>query len=149
MKIIEATLDHLSSLVPLFDAYRQFYKQPSDLKGAQLFLRNNLEHQESTVFLALSDHGSALGFVQLYPTWESVSMSKRWVLYDLFVAETGRNKGVATKLMNRAKTLASDTNAKYIMLETATDNHEAQALYESLNYQRDTEFHTYILSLDN
>ena len=148
MKIIEATLDHLSILVPLFDAYRQFYKQESDLEGAQQFLKNNLTHQQSTVYLAFSDTDIPMGFVQLYPSWESVTMSKRWVLYDLYVAEAGRKKGVGTELMNRAKQLAQDTGSKYLMLETATDNYTAQKLYESLDYQRDNEFYTYILEID-
>ena len=148
MQIIEATLDHLSTLVPLFDAYRQFYKQDSDLEGAQQFLKYNLTHQQSTIFLAFSDTDIPLGFIQLYPTWESVTMSKRWVLYDLYVAEAGRKKGVGTELMNRAKKLAQDTGSKYLMLETATDNYTAQNLYESLDYQRDNEFFTYILEVN-
>jgi len=34
-----------------------------------------------------------------------------------------------------------------LMLETATDNLNAQRLYESLGWKRDTEFYTYHLHL--
>lgn len=147
MDIIQASTEHINILTPLFDSYRQFYKQPSDIEGAHDFLLNNLTHNHATVYIALNDQQTLLGFAQLYPTWESVTMTKRWILYDLFVAPEGRKKGVGEKLMNRAKQLAIETGAKYIMLETATDNHTAQSLYERLEYKKDTEFLTYILEL--
>lgn len=148
MNIIQANLDNLTELASLFDAYRQFYKQTPDLDGATKFIENNMANNQSTIFLALDDNQVPLGFVQLYPTWESVTMTKRWVLYDLYVAPAGRKKGVGTQLMNRSKQLAIDTQASYIMLETATDNTTAQRLYESLGYKRDDDFYTYILDVD-
>ena len=147
MNIIQANLDNLTQLAPLFDAYRQFYKQSPDLDGATKFIANNMANNQSTIFLALDDNQIPLGFVQLYPTWESVTMTKRWVLYDLYVAPAGRKKGVGTELMNRSKQLAKDTQASYIMLETATDNTTAQKLYEELDYKRDNDFYIYILEI--
>jgi len=147
MNIIQANLDNLTQLAPLFDAYRQFYKQSPDLDGATKFIANNMANNQSTIFLALDDNKIPLGFVQLYPTWESVTMTKRWVLYDLYVAPAGRKKGVGTELMNRSKQLAKDTQASYIMLETATDNTTAQKLYEELDYKRDNDFYIYILEI--
>ncbi|RZV60292.1 MAG: GNAT family N-acetyltransferase, partial [Flavobacteriaceae bacterium] len=35
MTVIEAHIEHLDLLAPLFDAYRVFYEQPSDLKAAR------------------------------------------------------------------------------------------------------------------
>ena len=146
MKILQASLEHLNQVAKLFDDYRQFYKQASDINGATEFLRHKIEQQESIIFIAQNEN-TILGFVQLYPSWESMSMSKRWVLYDLYVAPEGRGQGIARQLMQRAKQLAQDTGAQTISLETATDNVIGQALYESEGYERDTEFYSYNLSL--
>src|SRR5579859_5777359 len=42
--IARATRDDLNALVPLFDAYRVFYRQPSDPERARSFLGERLEN---------------------------------------------------------------------------------------------------------
>jgi ribosomal protein S18 acetylase RimI-like enzyme len=146
MKIIQANIEHLEAVAKLFDDYRQFYKQETNLQGATEFLRHNINNSESIIFIA-QHNNELIGFVQLYPTWESITMSKRWILYDLFVTPSARGKGVGQKLMQRAKHLAQETGAQFITLETAKDNLVGQSLYESEGYERDTEFYTYNLAL--
>lgn len=148
MQIIEANKTHVDLIAPLFDAYRQFYELPSNLSGAQKYILERLSNGESRIFVALDDAGKALGFTQLYPTFESLNMRNRWVLYDLFVEPSARKLGVARALMERAKQLAIETGAVYVELDTARDNTKAQALYESLGYERDTLFYHYVLEVD-
>lgn len=45
----QAILDDLEALVSLFDAYRQFYKQRSDLQTARVFLQGQFNHGESVI----------------------------------------------------------------------------------------------------
>jgi ribosomal protein S18 acetylase RimI-like enzyme len=149
MHIISATPLHTPLIAPLFDAYRQFYNMPSDLAGAQHYIHARLTNQESRIFLALDDNETPLGFVQLYPTFESLNMRTRWVLYDLFTTPSARKLGVGRALMERAKELAIETGAVYLELDTARDNHCAQALYESLGYERDNQFYHYALDVDS
>lgn len=52
-KIKRADLGDLGVLAPMFDAYRQFYGQTTDLTGAKNFLRQRLDESESVIFLAL------------------------------------------------------------------------------------------------
>jgi ribosomal protein S18 acetylase RimI-like enzyme len=146
MSVVRADLTHLELVVPLFDAYRQFYKQNPDLPGARAFLRERLEQSESVIFLAM-DGSDPVGFVQLYPSFESVTMRRVWILYDLFVAMAARKRGVAKLLMERARQFAIETNARGLILETAVDNHPAQKLYEQLGWKRDTAFHRYYLDV--
>jgi ribosomal protein S18 acetylase RimI-like enzyme len=49
--------------------------------------------------------------------------------------------------MNTARDFAVLSGAKGLVLETATDNHGAQRLYESLGYVRETGYYTYCLDL--
>jgi GNAT superfamily N-acetyltransferase len=146
ISIYQATINDLTQLVPLFDAYRVFYKQTSDKEGAEKFLFERFEHGESVIFMA-KDNEEAVGFTQLYPIFSSVSMQRLWLLNDLFVMEQGRRKGIAEKLMKAAKDFATLTRAKGLTLSTAIDNHDAQRLYERLGYKKDDGFVQYFLRL--
>ncbi len=146
-QIVRAEHEHLEVLAPLFDAYRVFYEQPSDLSAAHDFLKARLSRLESAVFLAISPEGEGLGFTQLYPSFGSVSLCRLWILYDLYVTPPVRRLGVGRALMQRAHQFAADSGAKIVELSTAKDNYQAQALYESLGYVRDTDFYSYELLL--
>lgn len=145
MKIIRAGLDQLPQVVALFDAYRQFYRQPANLAGAREFLRARIEKEESVIFLAVSetDAMQGVGFVQLYPSFSSVSMKRLWVLNDLFVHPDARKQGVGELLLERARHLAVETQAAGLMLETETSNTAAQALYEKLGWKKSLEYFVY------
>lgn len=142
-----ATLHDLDALVPLFDGYRQFYGKPSDEDGAREFLTARLRLNESQILLARDAHGAALGFTQLYPLFSSVRMVRTWLLNDLFVAAGARRQGVAKALLEAAAAHAKKLGAASLSLSTAHDNLPAQALYESLGWQRDTQFREYSLTI--
>lgn len=147
--ITRAREQHLDGLTPLFDNYRQFYRQPSNPDAARRYLSERLAADESVIFVAsLLDNKELVGFTQLYPLFSSVQMQKIWVLNDLYVAKQARRKGVARTLMNTARDFALSTGAARIELETGRSNTSAQALYNSLNYERDDEHWHYSLALD-
>ena len=142
-----ADASHLDQVARLFDAYRAFYGQPSNLQQSRDFIAERIARDESAIFLALDSSGEALGFVQLYPTFSSIDAHRTWLLNDLFTTPAARGRGVGTLLMNTARAFALSTGAKGLVLETATDNFGAQRLYESLGYVRDTGYYTYCLDL--
>ena len=146
MELRRATLADLPALVPLFDGYRQFYSQPSDVARAERFLRERLEQGESVIFLAL-EAGVALGFVQLFPSLWSVAACRSWILNDLFVMPERRGKGVARALLDRARAHAESTGAGGMSLATQHGNLRAQRIYESLGWLKDEEFFHYELPL--
>lgn len=145
--IIRATVEQLDLVADLFNQYRVFYGQESDLKLAHHYINERLCNEESVVFLAVNADGEALGFTQLYPSFSSVSAQRSWILNDLFVTESGRSGGVGRALMNAATQHAIDTGANGLSLETAHDNVVAQSLYESLGYKRETAYLSYFLSV--
>ena len=71
-----------------------------------------------------------------------------WILYDLFVTSSVRQRGVGqAALLQEAEKMARKSGASRIDLETAVDNYQAQSLCESLGYARETEFYKYSLVL--
>ncbi|HYA58314.1 MAG TPA: GNAT family N-acetyltransferase [Thermoplasmata archaeon] len=136
--VVRAGLDDLEAIVPLFDAYRQFYKERSDPRAAREFLADRLRKGESTVFVARRGR-ETVGFMQLYPTFSSNALRPLWILNDLFVVPSARRRGVAARLLDRAKQLATETGAESVVLETAVDN-PAQRLYEACGWKLDREF---------
>ena len=146
MKVFLANIEHLEVLSVLFDQYRVFYQQSSDLDSATLFLKNRFEYCDSIIFAA-RDGDQIVGFTQLYPSFSSVSMKRVWILNDLFVTFSHRNQGIARSLMTMARQHGQETGAIRISLSTQQSNHVAQALYESLGYEKDEVFHHYSLRL--
>lgn len=136
--IRQATIDDIPTVAYLFDKYRQWYKQEADLQGATEFLQSRTEKGESVILVAMEE-GEQIGFTQLYPIFSSVSMSRAWLLNDLFVIETQRGKGVATKLLEAAKNVGINTESKWLMLQTNDWNSEAQALYEKNGWVRESD----------
>lgn len=146
MKILRAELKDLPVLSPLFDAYRVFYEQPSDERGAAAFLKKRLEREESIVFIGYEKEKAA-GFVQMYPTFTSVGMQRAYILNDLFVHPSCRQEGIGKALMHTAFQFCESEGAKFVTLQTAKDNITAQTLYEKIGMQRDTKFYSYLKSL--
>lgn len=142
MEVYKATIQDLDGISVLFDLYRVFYEQPSNLHAAKNFIRERLEKNDSVIFVAVED-GKYIGFTQLYPTFSSVSMKRLWTLNDLYVDKENRKSGVGGKLLGAAKQLAIETNAKGLQLQTAVDNFTAQRLYESDGWEKDQDFFYY------
>lgn len=140
--IRQATLSDLEAVAALFDGYRQFYGQAPDRAGATAFLRARFEHGDSTVFIAHAG-GVPAGFTQLYPSFSSVSMSRIFVLNDLFVAPAFRQRGLASALLAAATAYARALGAVRLGLSTAVDNTAAQSLYEGAGWRRDDRFLAY------
>lgn len=128
MTIIQATTKHLNDLVPLFDGYRVFYRQASDLKSVHEFLKERLTKQDSVIYIAYIN-SIPVGFTQLYFLFSSVSMKPMYVLNDLYIDSNYRNKGIGTALINKAKALCKEKGFKGLMIQTENNN-PAQHLYQ-------------------
>ena len=143
IKIIKAEQKHIKEVGILFDLYRQFYKYKSNLIESTNYIKDRINNNESTIFLAISNADEAIGFVQLYETFGSLDLGKILILYDLYVKEDHRKNNIGRQLMIKSHEYAKKINAKRIQLSTATDNFIGQSLYESLGYVKDIDFYTY------
>ncbi|TGL65138.1 GNAT family N-acetyltransferase [Leptospira jelokensis] len=144
MKIRQANFKDLSKLVELFDLYRQFYGQNSDLEGANQFLLERMEHGQSIIFIAEDPETQAFaGFTQLYPVFSSISMQRSYLLNDLYVKQNYRKQGIAKQLINEAKSFTKTFGGKGLELSTSMHNKEARSLYGKEGFAEETEFLTY------
>jgi len=142
MEIREASTSDLIDLSRLFDGYRQFYGQQSNEAEARVFIGERLARKDSVILIAVEE-ATAVGFVQLYPSFSSVAMRRIFVLNDLFVVPGARNGGVATAstaLLERAEVFAVEAGAVRLTLATEITNRSAQSLYEKLGWQKDEVF---------
>lgn len=141
MNIVRATLRHLDDLIPLFDGYRLFYRQSSNIEKAKTFLTNRIQNNESVIYIAYIDN-KAVGFTQLYPLFSSVSMEPMYLLNDLFVDKSVRNQGVGQQLIQAAKDLCIKKQYKGLGIQTEVTN-PAQHLYERVGFKKDPDLHLF------
>ena len=139
MIIRRAKKKDIDELSILFDKYRIFYKQQSDVDNARTFLKKRMKRKESVIFVA-EERDELIGFTQLFPIFSSVSMKRTWLLNDLYVNEKARGMGAATKLLNAAREFGKETNSKWLLLQTAEDNFTAQKVYEKNGWVRETDY---------
>ena len=144
-KIRLATIDDIESIVSLFDTYRIFYGRESDIESAKSFPEQRIHTQSSFILLAEVD-SHAVGFLQAYPGYSSVSMNSVLILNDLFVSEEYRNQRIAENLIIEITKPAKFKGNVCIKLATMPDNVSAQKLYKKMEFKPDA-FSHYILEL--
>lgn len=124
-------------VVEIFNNYRIFYKQASNLELAQSYLKERLANNEAHIFMAFSkEEEQPLAFTLLYPKFSSVSAIKNWHIGDLYVNPQHRKLGIGNKLLETAINFARQENALFVSLNTALDNYGAQNLYESFGFEK-------------
>jgi len=151
MEIIRIDKTQGDFVFDLFDKYRVFYKQESNIKLAKTFIQERLDNNESVIFAALIDNNTKpIGFTQLYPKYSSARVVKNWILNDLYVDKEYRRQGIGEELIRTAMNFAKENNAKFVELSTAVDNYTAQSLYEQIGFGKqmpETDFYTYRINL--
>lgn len=147
LTIRPACIGDLEAFASLFDQYRQFYEQTANIELAKSFIAARLNNKDSAIFVAENSERKLIGFCQIYPSFCSVAAAKIGVLYDLFVDFTARKTGAGRALMLTAHEYAANNGMARLDLSTAKNNLAAQALYESLGWERDEVFYTYSKSL--
>lgn len=133
IEIKQIDVDGYLLVTQLFNKYRMFYNQPSDIALAETFIKNRLRNSESVIFVAFADD-VPVGFTQLYPLISSVKAVKNWLLNDLFVDNSYRKRGIGEALLKAAGSFAKTHGATFLQLETAIDNYAAQRLYEATGF---------------
>ena len=137
--IRKTTKEDINELTDLFDLYRVYYHQPSDIAAAKKFLLQRMEKDESVIFVAEKDQ-ALVGFTQLYPIFSSISLQRTWLLNDLYVHASARKLGVAAQLLEAARQHGLQTGAKWLLLQTGNTNFPAQSVYEKNGWQKMSDY---------
>lgn len=143
-----ATLEQVKDLVPLFDNYRTFHRQNSDIEGAKLFLTERINANDATIYIAYTRQDNLpVGYMYLYKIYSNHSMKAVVVLNDLYIHEIARGKGIGQLLIQQAVDYAKGLSAKSLRLSAVSDNKPAKRLYEYLGFIKEEGFDHFDLKL--
>ena len=134
MNIREVKTSDLDQLSILFNSYRIFYGKKLNIDISKKFLESRISNKDSKMFIC-EVNNILTGFVQLYPLFSSVRVSKYWLLNDLFIDSEFRGKGYSKLLIDRAKELVLESGACGIMLETEKSNKIGNSLYPKTGFE--------------
>jgi ribosomal protein S18 acetylase RimI-like enzyme len=148
--IRKATLKDLDQLAELFDQYVIFYKKPSDYEKHKEYLKERIENNEATIFIACDDANldKIIGFALIYVTFSSLALNKILILNDLFVDSSIRKKGIGEKLILKTVEFAKELGSNIIRLRTAKSNTVAQGLYNKMGFIREDYLYSYDLTVN-
>jgi len=134
MNIREVKTSDLDQLSILFNSYRIFYGKESNIDISKKFLESRISNKDSKMFIC-EVNNILTGFVQLYPLFSSVRVSKYWLLNDLFIDSEFRGKGYSKLLIDRAKEHVLESGACGMMLETEKSNKIGNSLYPKTGFK--------------
>ncbi len=142
VRVVRASPRHLNRVAELFDKYRTFYGCEPDPLVAKAFIAERFRTNDSVIFVAEVGRDVA-GFAQLLPKLSSSSLTRDWILNDLYVDEAYRRVGAGTMLIDESKEYARAAGANKISLKTHRENVPAQELYRSHGWELDDRFLTF------
>lgn len=119
----------------IFNKYRIFYNQPSNIILVENYIKQRLENNEAHIFIACSKEASKpIGFTLLYPRFSSLAAKVNWLIGDMFVEEEHRRQGIGEQLLQTAINFAIEQKAVFVSLNTESDNNAARNLYEGFGF---------------
>lgn len=148
--IRKATIQDLDQLTNLFDQYVVFYRKPSNYEKHKEYLKERLENNEASIFIAFDDTNldKIVGFALIYITFSSLALNKILILNDLFVDSAIRKNGIGEKLILKTVELAKELDSNLIRLRTAKNNIVAQGLYHKMGFVREDYLYSYDLTVN-
>lgn len=128
---------YIDQFVNVLDEYREFCGFDVSPKVTKEFFNNLHKENKAATFIAISEKDEVMGFVNLYPSYSTLSLRKIWILNDLGVSSKFRRLGVAQALVKKSIEFAKESDAIRIELKTAKNNLNAQKLYSELGFETD------------
>lgn len=71
------------------------------------------KNNESIIYLGIEKkERKAIGFMQIYPSFSSITMEKLWILNDLYIVLEARECGVGRSLIETARKFVKQSGCK-------------------------------------
>lgn len=145
MRIELVTLSNFELILPLIAAYQaHFGAEPDEPRNRAHFSQFLTDHSRGIQFIALDDHGKALGFATLYFPFSSVRAHIDCLMNDLFILPSARRNGVGRALIQRCHQYAEQKGYDGLHWITAKTNVSSQEFYASIGAEY-TEWYEYVL----
>lgn len=116
----------------LFRAYREFYELPESEEVVSRVWGWFMDPTHECKALVTEIDGEILGFAHHRRVSSPYTGSSGIFLDDLFTVPAARGRGVGRSLIDRLTDMASAEGRSFVQWMTAEDNHQAQALYNTL-----------------
>ncbi|MCD7948183.1 MAG: GNAT family N-acetyltransferase [Oscillospiraceae bacterium] len=145
MNIRFAEQNDVEQVAKLVAEYRAFYGiATQEIAKIVSFINERMDKNESIIFVAEDiETATLLGFIQLYPSFSTVSLKPQWILNDFYVVTSQRKKGIGSALMASVVKFFED-KAKGFILVTGKNNHTAKYFYDKHGWSTgDYDFYTY------
>jgi ribosomal protein S18 acetylase RimI-like enzyme len=116
------------------DQRRELDQEKWSRRMSELF--DMMVNQDShEVFVAEDENQSFLGYVWVGEGSNPMTGTKHGYVYDIFVKEEQRRKGIGMTLMKKAERYCRETGYHEMLLMVATSNHPAQKLYTKQGFK--------------
>lgn len=116
----------------LFRAYREFYELPESEEVVSRAWGWFMDPRHECKALVAEVDGEILGFAHHRRFSSPYTGTTGLFLDDLFTDPAARGRGVGRALIGRLTEMASAEGHALVQWVTAEDNHQAQALYDTL-----------------
>ncbi len=128
---------YIDQFISVVEEYREFCGFKVSYKETNKFFQNILTKNKATTFIAISAEDEVMGFINLYPSYSTLALSKIWILNDLGVSNRFRRLGVAQALIKESVEFAKKSGAIRIELKAEKTNLNAQKLYSEIGFKID------------
>lgn len=128
---------YIAQLATVVDEYREFCGFKESHTETKIFFQKLLIENNAATFIAVNADDKVMGFINLYPSYSTLSLKKIWILNDLGVSSNFRRLGVANALINQVIEFAKSSGAIRIELKTQKINLNAQKLYSEIGFEID------------
>ena len=115
----------------------------------------SLQIENNYILHPIDENDSVIGRTNLYTTYfggvidndyydlyndnKNLNTDNSLYLYDLFVDTNSRNKGYASKIIDKCKNIVKDNDHQYLCLISDISNLPAKSLYEKHSFNVDYE----------